>query len=179
MATASSSATKVAEPVTSPSKNIDALTEAKEQREVPRDPSGIIDMEILGQVFEMDELDEEDEDGEGSGHEFSKGIVWNYFEQANTTFDEMKEALESEDLPKLSSLGHFLKGSSAALGVTKVKDSCEKMQHYGNKRDEEVGKDLTQNEALQRIKDLLRVVEEDYEEAAEWLKRYYREKEEE
>lgn len=50
-------------------------------------------MEILGQVFEMDELDDEDEDGEGGGHEFSKGIVENYFEQANTTFDEMKEAL--------------------------------------------------------------------------------------
>lgn len=62
-------------------------------RQVPRDPAGIIDMEILGQVFEMDELDDEDEDGEGGGHEFSKGIVWNYFEQANTTFDEMKEAL--------------------------------------------------------------------------------------
>jgi hypothetical protein len=61
--------------------------------QVPHDPEGIIDMEILGQVFEMDELDEEDEDGDGSGHEFSKGIVWNYFEQANTTFDEMKEAL--------------------------------------------------------------------------------------
>jgi hypothetical protein len=61
--------------------------------QVPRDPAGIIDMEILGQVFEMDELDDEDEDGEGGGHEFSKGIVWNYFEQANTTFDEMKEAL--------------------------------------------------------------------------------------
>jgi HPt (histidine-containing phosphotransfer) domain-containing protein len=83
---------------------------------------------------------------------------------------------ENKDLPKLSSLGHFLKGSSAALGVSKVKDSCEKMQHYGNKRDEETGTNLT---ALQRIKDLLRDVEEDYEEAAEWLKRYYREKEEE
>jgi hypothetical protein len=68
-------------------------TPAFASSQVPRDPSGIIDMEILGQVFEMDELDEEDEDGEGSGHEFSKGIVWNYFEQANTTFDEMKEAL--------------------------------------------------------------------------------------
>ncbi|KAI5453211.1 Phosphorelay intermediate protein [Naganishia albida] len=136
-------------------------------------------MEILGQVFEMDELDDEDEDGEGGGHEFSKGIVWNYFEQANTTFDEMKEALEKKDLPKLSSLGHFLKGSSAALGVSKVKDSCEKMQHYGNKRDEETGTNLSEEEALQRIKDLLRDVEEDYEEAAEWLKRYYREKEEE
>ncbi|KAI5453212.1 Phosphorelay intermediate protein, variant 2 [Naganishia albida] len=170
--------------VSSPSKATEPFSPvgkvaAKQKTEVPRDPAGIIDMEILGQVFEMDELDDEDEDGEGGGHEFSKGIVWNYFEQANTTFDEMKEALEKKDLPKLSSLGHFLKGSSAALGVSKVKDSCEKMQHYGNKRDEETGTNLSEEEALQRIKDLLRDVEEDYEEAAEWLKRYYREKEEE
>lgn len=92
---------------------------------------------------------------------------------------DLDESRERKDLPKLSSLGHFLKGSSAALGVSKVKDSCEKMQHYGNMRDEETGTNLSQEEALQRIQDLLREVEEDYEEAAEWLKRYYREKEEE
>jgi HPt (histidine-containing phosphotransfer) domain-containing protein len=85
---------------------------------------------------------------------------------------------DTKDLPTLSSLGHFLKGSSAALGVIKVKDSCEKMQHYGNLRDEEAAKTLTSAEALQKIKDLLKEVEEDYEEAAEWLKRYYREQEE-
>lgn len=50
-------------------------------------------MDILGQVFEMDELDDDDEDGEGGGHEFSKGIVWNYFEQAEGTFDKMNAAL--------------------------------------------------------------------------------------
>ena len=52
------------------------------------------------------------------------------------------------------------------------------MQHYGNLRDEEAAKTLTSAEALQKIKDLLKEVEEDYEEAAEWLKRYYREQEE-
>ena len=34
------------------------------------------------------------------------------------------------------SLGHFLKGSSATPGLTKVKDSCEKIQHYGARKDE-------------------------------------------
>ncbi|KAH8079989.1 histidine-phosphotransfer domain HPT domain-containing protein [Filobasidium floriforme] len=151
----------------------------KDKKEPPRDPEGIIDMDILGQVFEMDELeDEDDEDGAGGGHEFSKGIVWNYFEQAESTFEKMYAALESKDLPQLSSLGHFLKGSSAALGVSKVKDSCEKMQHYGNLRDEEAAKTLSDAEALQKIKELLVEVEEEYEEAAEWLKRYYREQEE-
>jgi len=35
-----------------------------------------------------------------------------------------------------SSLGHFLKGSSATLGLIKVKDYCEKIQHFGDKKDE-------------------------------------------
>ena len=62
-------------------------------RQPPRDPEGIIDMDILGQVFEMDEIDDDDEDGTGGGHEFSKGIVWNYFEQAEHTFERMYSAL--------------------------------------------------------------------------------------
>jgi len=146
-------------------------------RKSPGSPEGIIDMDILGQVFEMDDLEDEDDEEGGGGHEFSKGIVWNYFEQAGSTFDEMKQALKAKDLPQLSSLGHFLKGSSAALGITKVKDSCEKMQHYGNMRDEEAGIALSETEALDRISALLGVVEKEYEEAADWLKGYYDEKE--
>jgi hypothetical protein len=37
---------------------------------------------------------------------------------------------------------------------------------------------LSEDEALQKIRELLRDVEEEYDEAAEWLKRYYREQEE-
>lgn len=44
----------------------------------------IIDMDIFGQLLEMD--DEED-------REFSKSIVWNYFDQAETTFEKMDQAL--------------------------------------------------------------------------------------
>ncbi len=47
-----------------------------------------------------------------------------------TTVSRRKE----KNLPELSSLGHFLKGSSATLGFTKVKDECEKIQHYGHKK---------------------------------------------
>jgi osomolarity two-component system phosphorelay intermediate protein YPD1 len=36
-------------------------------------------------------------------------------------------------LGELSSLGHFLKGSSATLGFTKIKDSCQEIQQYGHK----------------------------------------------
>ncbi|KAK6405435.1 Phosphorelay intermediate protein, partial [Oleoguttula sp. CCFEE 5521] len=73
--------------------------------------------------------DDEDE------REFSRGIVYDFFTQADSTFKQMDENLESKDLNALSQLGHFLKGSSATLGMTKVKDSCEKIQHYGAHKD--------------------------------------------
>lgn len=77
------------------------------------------------------------------------------------------------DLPQLSSLGHFLKGSSAALGVIRVQDACEKIQHYGNCRDEEAGKDLGEEEALKLIGKLLEDTKKDYDVAKGWLSRLY------
>lgn len=78
-----------------------------------------------------------------------------------------------KDLRKLSSLGHFLKGSSAALGVSKVQASCEKIQHYGELRDEEEDKDLTNEEALAKIDSLLGTVKEEYAVAEKALKAWY------
>lgn len=84
--------------------------------------------------------------------------------------------MDSEDgnLSELSSLGHFLKGSSATLGLTKVKDSCEKIQHYGQKKDEAGTTDEPDEElCLERIKDTLVVVKEEYEEVEKVLKKFY------
>jgi osomolarity two-component system phosphorelay intermediate protein YPD1 len=53
--------------------------------EEPSTPnSDLIDHETFDQLLEMDD----DED-----HDFSKSIVWNYFEQAETTFGSMDKAL--------------------------------------------------------------------------------------
>jgi osomolarity two-component system phosphorelay intermediate protein YPD1 len=78
------------------------------------------------------------------------------------------------DLPTLSSLGHFLKGSSATLGLTKVKDSCEKIQHYGQQKDE-AGTEDEPDEAkcLAQIKETLVAVKEEYAEVEKVLKRFY------
>jgi len=78
------------------------------------------------------------------------------------------------DLPELSSLGHFLKGSSATLGLTKVKESCEKIQHYGQKKDEAGTTDEPDEKlCLTRIKDTLVVVKEEYEDVEKVLKKFY------
>ncbi|TVY60719.1 Multistep phosphorelay regulator [Lachnellula suecica] len=128
-----------------------------------------IDALTFEQILEMDDEDNDD-------REFSKSIVFGFFEQAEQTFDQMDEALEKKDLPELSSLGHFLKGSSATLGLTKVKDSCEKIQHYGQQKDEAGTKDEPDKQiCLDKIKDILVVVKEQYEEVEKVLRRFYAE----
>ena len=81
---------------------------------------------------------------------------------------------KAKDLKDLASLGHFLKGSSATLGLTKVKESCEKIQHYGNSKDEDGTTDQPDEEkCLERIKDTLKTVKEEYAEAEKVLRRFY------
>ena len=81
---------------------------------------------------------------------------------------------EEKNLGELSSLGHFLKGSSATLGLNKVKDSCEKIQHFGAHKDETGTKDEPDStKCLQRIKDTLAVVKVEYAEVEKVLKRFY------
>ncbi|CAL3972821.1 hypothetical protein PZA11_004166 [Diplocarpon coronariae] len=125
-----------------------------------------IDALTFEQILEMDD-DEDDRD-------FSRSIVFGFFEQAEQTFEKMETALEEKDLAQLSSLGHFLKGSSATLGLTKVKDSCEKIQHYGQKKDEEGTTDEPdEQKCLERIKKTLVTVKEEYEEIEKVLKKFY------
>lgn len=127
-------------------------------------PEAEIDMETFTQILDLDE------DG---NHDFSRGMAWAYFSQAEETFELLDDALKAKDLAKLSSLGHFLKGSSAALGVSKVQDSCEKIQHYGQRRDEDAGIDLSEKDALSKIGGLLGQVKKEYTASEKWLKKWY------
>jgi HPt (histidine-containing phosphotransfer) domain-containing protein len=136
---------------------------------VPSTPSAteepVVDMDTFNQILELDE----DEDS----HDFSQPMVWDYFDQAEKTFKEMDVAFTDKDLQSLSSLGHFLKGSSAALGLSRVQLTCENIQHVGHLRDETANKDLTLDEALVEMKKLLRRVKDEYKEAEAWLKDFY------
>jgi osomolarity two-component system phosphorelay intermediate protein YPD1 len=77
----------------------------------------------------------------------------------------------NRDLAQLSKLGHFLKGSAAALGVWKLQYSCEKIQQHGELVDEE--KELTEEEALATIGTLLKQAKEEYKDADTELRRWY------
>ncbi|MCJ1280788.1 hypothetical protein MMC26_000105 [Xylographa opegraphella] len=127
-----------------------------------------IDPMTFEQILEMDD-DEEERD-------FSRSIVFGFFEQAVATFHRMETCIAKRDLGELSQLGHFLKGSSATLGLTKVKDSCEKIQHYGARKDESGTEDeLDDDKSLCRIQDTLAVLKVDYAEVEKKLKAFYHE----
>ncbi|RXW24513.1 hypothetical protein EST38_g1369 [Candolleomyces aberdarensis] len=136
------------------------------QVEVAEEP---IDMEIFQQILELDE-DDDDRD-------FSKGMVEAYFTQAEETFEKLDKALKQSDLATLSDLGHFLKGSSAALGVFRVQAECEKIQNLGklahhDEKKNEV-KDVTEEVALEKIRESLVTVKGEYAAAEKWLRTYY------
>lgn len=124
-----------------------------------------IDIVTFSQILEMD--DSEDD------REFSKSIVFGFFEQAEETFENMDTALESRNLDELSRLGHFLKGSSATLGLTKVKDSCEKIQRYGKKENEDGTPETDEELCLARITETLKTVKTEYGEAEMALKKFF------
>lgn len=89
---------------------------------------------------------------------------------------------DDANLDELSSLGHFLKGSSATLGMTKVKDYCEKIQHLGSRK-EESGENSTSPQEdsyyLKKIKSIPDELDQEYRRVEKLLRRFYGEKIEE
>lgn len=81
---------------------------------------------------------------------------------------------KQRNLSRLSELGHFLKGSSATLGLTKVKDSCEKIQHYGQKKDATGTKELgSDDECLDKLRTTIEQAKQEFHDVEKVLKRFY------
>ncbi|SMQ46205.1 unnamed protein product [Zymoseptoria tritici ST99CH_1A5] len=126
----------------------------------------VIDTLTFEQILEMDDDEEE--------REFSRSIVFDFFEQAANTFSQMDKSLEAKDLENLSALGHFLKGSSATLGLTKVKDSCEKIQHFGARKNETGDQDEPDDEvSLSKCRTTIEQTKVEFAEAERKLRRFY------
>lgn len=126
-----------------------------------------VDAATFEGILEMDD----DEEG---GHEFSRSIVFGFLEQAEATFEKMDTAVEEKNLTELSGLGHFLKGSSATLGFTRVKDQCEKIQNYGNQKDETGTTELgDKKKCLELIEESLVEAKAAFRTVNELMVRYY------
>jgi osomolarity two-component system, phosphorelay intermediate protein YPD1 len=130
-------------------------------------------------------------DDDEEEREFSRSIVFGFFTQAEETFvgmdidmyvtgltAVMTNALtvirKNKDLAGLSSKGHFLKGSSATLGFTKIRDECEKIQNYGRKKDETGTNDEPDEEKLLRlIEEAVNEVKRAYNVVEALMKKFY------
>lgn len=78
------------------------------------------------------------------------------------------------DLAQISSLGYFLRGSSVALGLTKVTESCETIQSYVPEKDESVTLNaLDKAECLSKIGTTLVIIKEECAEVEKVLKPFY------
>lgn len=82
---------------------------------------------------------------------------------------------DTGDLEDLSALGHFLKGSSATLGLTKIKDCCEKIQHYGHRNDEGGSPDnrTTESQFLAKIETEVALARQEYTVVEAKLRRFF------
>lgn len=76
-------------------------------------------------------------------------------------------------MTKLSSLGHFLKGSSATLGLIKVRDGCESLQRYGKKENVDGSPEPNEELCLKRSAEAIAQIKTDYAEVEKALRKYY------
>ena len=139
-----------------------------------------VDKDIFKQILDMDEDDPD--------QIFSKEIVFGFFEQVQDSLKKMHESMyeytpsalyfrllhwrihhshwrESGDLKKLSAQGHYLKGSSATIGLKRIRDACEVIQSL----------ELNANtkETMDLAKKKISVIKEGCDEAEKDMKKFY------
>ncbi|CRK20657.1 hypothetical protein BN1723_002625 [Verticillium longisporum] len=64
-------------------------------------------------------------------------------------------------------------GSSATLGLVKVRDNCEKIQRFGKKEKEDGSPLLDEKVCLEKIAETLKTLETDYADVEQVLKQYF------
>lgn len=79
----------------------------------------------------------------------------------------------SRDLNELSTLGHFLKGSSATLGFNKIRDSCQVVQQYGHKLTVDGVSEPDENVCLKKIAEALQAAKVDTAELEKQMKKFF------
>ncbi|KAJ1649254.1 Phosphorelay intermediate protein [Dispira simplex] len=128
------------------------------------DANNIINMDTFEQLLEMDD---------GDTFEFIKSLVDTFHDQAISTFADMDTKLKVKDLEALSRLGHFLKGSSASVGLLKVPITCGHIQNYGQLKDEKGEQNLTPDQALTLVTDAMYQLKREYAEADRFFKEFF------
>ncbi|KAK3946395.1 signal transduction histidine kinase [Diplogelasinospora grovesii] len=124
-----------------------------------------VDDQIFSQILEMDD--------DETTREFSEPLVTNFFEQAEETFVKMDQALTDKNLEELSSLGHFLKGSSSTLGFSKIKDSCQIIQQAGHMLNVDGSPEPDEKVCVKKITEALKAAKVDTTELKQKMERFF------
>lgn len=93
--------------------------------------------------------------------------------QSRTNCNLISTNREAKDLEDLSSLGHFLKGSSATLGFNKIRDSCNVIQQYGHGLNVDGTNEPNKEVCLKKITEALSKVKVDTEELEKQMKKFF------
>lgn len=67
---------------------------------------------------------------EDDNHDFSREILQEFFAQLDNKVPEFDSLLQERNYTDAGKLGHYLKGSSAGVGASKIRDICDHIQHY-------------------------------------------------
>jgi len=78
---------------------------------------GVVDMEAFNQIVALDDGD--------ITKEFSKTLVTAWCEQAEDALEDMQRCLDAKNLTDAAHKAHYLKGSSASLGLIQVSKTCQ------------------------------------------------------
>ncbi|KAJ6444931.1 hpt domain-containing protein [Purpureocillium lavendulum] len=125
-----------------------------------------VDMNTFNQIAEIDD---------SGNSSFCISLYFDFFGQAEDTFKSMRSALDIQDFARLSSLAHYIKGSSATVGLFKIHDGCERIERFSKQRDGGVGA-LQQQDPQQsssQIRDVLAALQEHNKRAEGALRRHF------
>lgn len=138
-----------------------------DQKKKKLQESGLVDWPVFSELVAMDE----DEEG------FSKGLFQTFVDQFEETKSELDDNVQLNDLDKISALGHYLKGSAAALGLVTIAEQCERIQNYGNKKhtaEEDKDKNLNPDEYwIALVKDAVAKAEDAFKKLKRALNVYF------
>ncbi|UNI16787.1 Phosphorelay intermediate protein [Purpureocillium takamizusanense] len=127
-----------------------------------------VDMTTFNQIAEIDD---------SGNSSFCISLYFDFFGQAEDTFKSMRSALDVQDYDRLSSLAHYIKGSSATVGLFKIHDGCERIERFSKQR---VGggavtspQDAQQQQSTRQIRDVLAALQEHNKRAEGAFRRHF------
>ncbi|KAJ3120344.1 hypothetical protein HK098_004667 [Nowakowskiella sp. JEL0407] len=123
-----------------------------------------VDPEIFGELLFLDD------DGA-----FARDIVKKYFKQAYDRMPSIETSFEAKDLDELYKHAHFLKGSSAMVGLRRINAIFEKIQYHTKLKDESGKKNIPESEAWIAIESLIKQSRVEHRSAEEELTEFFNE----